>query len=110
MKIGGNLALLGGRGLTSFCAKTARLSQHRKSRNTIRAGNGNVSGAELWVNGVYLGKTPVTTTVDDFLTSAPFWKALRMKSGEMRLEHMILITLILCGYCILLTPARSAPA
>ncbi len=28
---------------------------------------------ELWVNGVYLGKTPYTTTLGDFEAKAPYW-------------------------------------
>ena len=40
---------------------------------TIDIGGANVEGAELWVNGVYLGKTPYKTTLDDFEAKAPYW-------------------------------------
>ena len=40
---------------------------------TIDIGGANVEGAELWVNGVYLGKTPYKTTLDDFEAKVPYW-------------------------------------
>ena len=40
---------------------------------TINIGGTNVRGAELWVNGVYLGKTPYTTTLDEFEAKVPYW-------------------------------------
>jgi hypothetical protein len=40
---------------------------------TIRPSGTNVEGAELWVNGVYLGKTPYKTTLDDFEAKVPYW-------------------------------------
>ncbi|MBN2579027.1 MAG: HEAT repeat domain-containing protein [Pirellulales bacterium] len=33
----------------------------------------NVQDAELWVNGVYLGKTPYVTTLEDFKKKVPYW-------------------------------------
>ena len=42
-------------------------------RYTINLSNTNVRGADLWVNGVHLGKTPVTTTLDEFLAKVPDW-------------------------------------
>jgi len=40
---------------------------------TINIGGTNVEGAELWVNGVYLGKTPYTTTLAEFEAEVPYW-------------------------------------
>ena len=40
---------------------------------TINIGGTNVEGAELWVNGVCLGKTPYTTTLKEFETKVPYW-------------------------------------
>ncbi len=40
---------------------------------TIDISGTNVEGAELWVNGAYLGKTPYTTTLDEFEAEVPYW-------------------------------------
>jgi len=40
---------------------------------TINASGTNVEGAELWVNGVCLGKTPYTGTLDEFAARVPYW-------------------------------------
>lgn len=40
---------------------------------TIQISGANVQGAELWVNGVYLGKMPYTTTLDEFEAKVPYW-------------------------------------
>jgi hypothetical protein len=40
---------------------------------TIDLSGVNVDGAELWVNGVYLGKTPYIATVDEFISKVPYW-------------------------------------
>ena len=40
---------------------------------TIIISGTNVEGAELWVNGVYLGKMPYTTTLDKFEAKVPYW-------------------------------------
>ncbi|MEJ2646863.1 MAG: HEAT repeat domain-containing protein, partial [Sedimentisphaerales bacterium] len=40
---------------------------------TISISNSQVEGAELWVNGVLLGETPVQTTVEEFLKKVPYW-------------------------------------
>jgi hypothetical protein len=40
---------------------------------TIDLSGVNIEGAELWVNGVYLGKTPYITTLDEFLAQVPYW-------------------------------------
>ena len=40
---------------------------------TIRTTGSNLVGADLWVNGVHLGKTPVTTTLDEFRREVPHW-------------------------------------
>jgi hypothetical protein len=40
---------------------------------TLRLSKSNVVGAELYVNGVLLGKTPVVTTFDEFLEKVPYW-------------------------------------
>lgn len=42
---------------------------------TIRATGDqwDIHGAELWVNGVYLGKTPIQTTPAEFLRKVPYW-------------------------------------
>jgi hypothetical protein len=32
-----------------------------------------LDGADLWVNGVYLGKTPVKTTIEEFQSKVPYW-------------------------------------
>lgn len=42
----------------------------------------NARGADLWVNGVHLGKTPVTITIDEFLKRVPFWGAPPETVGE----------------------------
>lgn len=34
---------------------------------------GGIAGADLWVNGVHLGKTPVETTLDEFDAKIPYW-------------------------------------
>jgi hypothetical protein len=43
---------------------------------TIDLGDTNAKGADLWVNGVYLGKTPYTTTVSEFEAKVPYWPKL----------------------------------
>jgi len=40
---------------------------------TIYTTGTNVEGAELWVNGVYLGKTPYRGTLDEFEAKVPYW-------------------------------------
>lgn len=40
---------------------------------TIDIADTNAEGAELWVNGVYLGKTPYRTTLADFKAQVPYW-------------------------------------
>ena len=40
---------------------------------TIDFQDTNVKGADLWVNGVYLGKTPYTTTLREFEARVPYW-------------------------------------
>ncbi len=40
---------------------------------TINIGGTNVEGAKLWVNGVYLGKTPYVATLDEFEAKVPYW-------------------------------------
>ena len=40
---------------------------------TINISKANVEGAELWVNGVYLGKLPYTATLDEFEAKVPYW-------------------------------------
>jgi len=40
---------------------------------TINVGGTNVEGAELWVNGVCLGKMPYTGTLDEFEAKVPYW-------------------------------------
>ncbi len=42
---------------------------------TIDLGGTNAKGADLWVNSVYLGKTPYTTTLSDFEAKVPYWPA-----------------------------------
>jgi hypothetical protein len=43
---------------------------------TIDVAGANVKGADLWVNGVYLGKTPYTTTISEFESMVPYWSKL----------------------------------
>lgn len=45
-----------------------------KTEYSIQIAPGNIRGAELWVNDVYVGKTPFSTTLEDFLTSVPYWQ------------------------------------
>ena len=40
---------------------------------TIDVAGPNIVGADLWVNDVHLGKTPVQTTLDEFLEAVPYW-------------------------------------
>jgi len=40
---------------------------------TIRHTGDSSIRADLWVNGVYLGKTPVETTLTEFLEKVPYW-------------------------------------
>jgi hypothetical protein len=40
---------------------------------TIDLSGVNVEGAELWVNGVYLGKAPYISTLEEFLSKVPYW-------------------------------------
>lgn len=40
---------------------------------TMDVSGENVRGAELWVNGVCLGKTPFRTTMDAFEATTPYW-------------------------------------
>jgi len=40
---------------------------------TINPSGTSVQGADLWVDGVYLGKTPYKTTLDDFEAKVPYW-------------------------------------
>ena len=40
---------------------------------TIQVNNVDVPGAELWVNGVHLGKLPVQTTLEKFRRKVPHW-------------------------------------
>ena len=40
---------------------------------TIDVGGTNARGADLWVNDVYLGKTPVDTTLEEFHRKVPYW-------------------------------------
>jgi len=44
--------------------------------NTIDLNGAHVTGADLWVNGVYLGKTPYTATLRDFQAKVPYWPKL----------------------------------
>ena len=54
----------------------------------IRVGN-DLVGADVWINGVHLGKSPITTTVDEFLAKVPYWseppEGFRDKSNELHL-------------------------
>lgn len=51
----------------------------------------NVAGAQLWVNGVLLGTTPVQTTLDEFLEKVPPWpdppEGYRDGTDEVHLIH-----------------------
>lgn len=49
---------------------------------TIDLKGTDAKGADLWVNGVHLGKTPVTISLDDFLERVPFWGAPPESVGE----------------------------
>jgi hypothetical protein len=40
---------------------------------TIDLNNTNIKGADLWVNDVYLGKTPYVTTLSEFEAKVPYW-------------------------------------
>ena len=40
---------------------------------TINISGSNVEGAELWVNGLFLGKTPYRTTLAEFEAEVPYW-------------------------------------
>lgn len=59
------------------------------ARYTIRTGD--IVGADLWVNGVLLGRTPVETTLADFLERIPYWpkplKGCGDGTDEVRLLH-----------------------
>ena len=43
------------------------------TRYVIDLSGSNVKGADLWVNGVHLGKTPYRTTLDEFEADVPYW-------------------------------------
>ncbi len=43
---------------------------------TIDLDDTKAQGADLWVNGVYLGKTPYKTTVSEFEAKVPYWPKL----------------------------------
>ena len=43
------------------------------ARYTINISGCGVRGADLWVNDVYLGKTPYATTLDEFTKKVPYW-------------------------------------
>ena len=45
-----------------------------KMQYTIDISGTNVRGAELWVNGVCLGKTPYVATLEEFERAVPYWK------------------------------------
>jgi hypothetical protein len=66
-------------------------STEKAGAYTLRLSKGNVVGAELYVNGVLLGKTPVVTTFDEFLEKVPYWseppKGYRDRTGEVHELH-----------------------
>ena len=57
----------------------------------LRLSRSPVVGAELWVNGVFLGNTTVETTVEEFLEKVPYWpeppEGYRDKTDEMHIPH-----------------------
>jgi len=42
-----------------------------------------VHGADIWVNGVHVGQTPVRTTVEDLLAEVPEWSQVRALPASM---------------------------
>jgi len=46
--------------------------RHALVEYTIALGD-DLAGADVWVNGVFLGRAPVRTTLDDFLEKVPYW-------------------------------------
>ncbi len=42
-----------------------------RTEYVITLGGGDFAGAELWVNGVFVGRTPVVTTLDEFRKKVP---------------------------------------
>jgi hypothetical protein len=56
--------------------RTATPADGERVAFTIDLGETNAKGADLWVNGVYLGKTPYITTVADFEAKVPYWAKL----------------------------------
>jgi hypothetical protein len=53
---------------------------------TIDLDTSNVKGAELWVNGVFLGKTPYTTSLSDFEAKVPYWAKLPAEYEKEKVE------------------------
>ena len=44
-----------------------------KTEYVITLGGGDFAGAELWVNDVFVGRTPVVTTLGEFREKVPWW-------------------------------------
>jgi len=68
------LALNGVEGLLESMTPETPVEAHIPYTINVQSRAGNlVSGVDLWVNGVYLGKTPVETTLGEFLEKVPYW-------------------------------------
>ncbi|HUT28203.1 MAG TPA: hypothetical protein VMX13_00315 [Sedimentisphaerales bacterium] len=57
----------------------------------LRLSRSSAVGAELWVNGVCLGKMPVQTTIEEFLEKVPYWpeppEGYKDRTDEVHKQH-----------------------